>query len=54
MLDIVMALEWVRDNIAVFGGDPNKVTNDSSINGPIVIMYPNSVFKGSVGRCAGI
>jgi len=22
MLDIVMALEWVRDNIANFGGDP--------------------------------
>ena len=26
LLDVVMGLEWVRDNIVYFGGDPGQVT----------------------------
>jgi len=26
MMDVVKALEWVKNNISVFGGDPNNVT----------------------------
>ena len=37
MLDVVMALEWVQENIEKFGGDPTKVNNPT--NSPFEISF---------------
>lgn len=48
MLDIVAALEWVRDNIANFGGDPGNVTimGQSGGGGKVTILTAMPSAKG--------
>lgn len=37
--DITMALKWIRDNIAAFGGDPQAVTISGQSAGSVAVNY---------------
>ena len=52
MLDIVKALEWVRDNIASFGGDPSNVTifGQSGGGGKVCTLMAMPSAKGLFGK----
>ena len=52
MMDIVKALEWVRDNIAQFGGDPANVTifGQSGGGGKVSTLMAMPSAKGLFGK----
>ena len=56
VLDQLLALEWVRDNIAAFGGDPNRVTivGQSAGGGAVMTLLTMPRARGLFIRAASI
>src|SRR3546814_14832296 len=55
ILDQIAALEWVRDNIAAFGGDPDRVTiaGQSAGGGRVCLLGATPLAEGPVEGTLG-
>ncbi|MBE7177929.1 MAG: carboxylesterase family protein [Mucilaginibacter polytrichastri] len=56
LLDQIAALKWVKANISVFGGDPDKVTiagqsaGSMSVNALVASPLAKGMFRGAIGQ----
>jgi len=54
LMDVVAALRWVRENIAAFGGDPERVTIAGQSSGAAAVIYMTAsplakgLFQGAI------
>ena len=55
LLDQIMALQWVRENIAAFGGDPDNVTlaGESAGSACVTALCTSPLAKGLFRRAVG-
>lgn len=60
LLDQIQALRWIHDNIAAFGGDPDRITiagesaGASSVNALCVSPLSEGLFRYAIAQSSGI